>query len=121
LILGDVRYVGPAVGMRAFRNAVLQADVGRSAWSVSVGTPMPVLVKIPRSWEPLGVPIGGAAARLTLLRTHGHPTGAPPDQTYVGAVVEIGLLVHLRLGLLAHVSGRGPRGPLWTWGIGPGF
>ena len=121
LILGDVRYVGPAVGMGAFRAAVLQADVGRGAWSVSMGTPTPLLVKVPRNWEPLGVPLAGVVGKLTLLHTSGHPTGAPSDQTYLGGVVEIVALVHLRLGVLAHVSGGGPRKPLWIWGIGPGL
>jgi hypothetical protein len=119
--IGDIRYNGPAVAMGTFKGALLQLDVGRGGLSGSLGTPILAVAKIPRHCEPWAVAVAGVAIKATVLRTWEGAIGLPPGQTYAGASLEVLALFHLRFGVLAHVSGAGPRGHIWTWGVGLGF
>ena len=121
LALGDVRYSGPLVGVGPGRGLLIQGDLGAGGGGVSVGTPLPFLIKLPRNWEPFGVPLAGLVPKATLLRTWGDPAGVPPGQTYLGASLELCAVVHFRTGVLWRVAGSGPNKRLWTWGVGLGF
>lgn len=121
LVLGDVRYSGPLVGVGPGRGLLIQGDLARDGGGISVGTPLPFLIKLPRDWEPFGFPLVGLVPKATLLRTWGSPNGAPPDQTYLGAGLELCAVVHFRAGVLWPVGGSAAAKRLWTWGVGVGF
>jgi hypothetical protein len=118
LALGEIRYSGSLVGVRSGRGVLFQADVGQRAGALSVGTPLPFLLKTPRSWEPFGAPLVGIVPKATLLRTW---DADEPRRTYLGVTAELVVIVHLRLGVLWRVGGAAGEDTLVTWGVGLGL
>lgn len=96
----------------------MQADLGRRAGALSLGTPLPFLLKVPRSWEPFGAPFLGLVPKATLLSTW---AAGAPRRTYLGATAELIVVIHFRLGVLWRVAGATGDERLVTWGLGVGF
>jgi hypothetical protein len=64
----------------------------------------------------------GAALRLALARTWGHPIGTEPGLTYLGPELDISVLrINLTLGALFKLAGDGGSGALFSWGLGFGL
>ena len=118
LAVGDVRYSGSLVGIKAGRGLLVQGDLGQRAGALSVGTPLPFLLKVPRAWEPFGAPLAGIVPKAMLLRTWAE---GEPRRTYLGAAAELTVLVHLKLGVLWRVAGPAGEERLLTWGVGLGL
>lgn len=116
--LGDVRYAGALVGVGRGRGLLIQGDLGQKAGALSIGTPVPFLLKMPRDWEPFGAPLAGIVPKATLLRTWDE---GEPRRTYLGVTAELTVLVHFRLGVLWRVSGPSGKERIVSWGVGLGL
>jgi hypothetical protein len=116
--IGDVRYSGSLVGVGPGRGVLIQGDLGQDAGALSIGTPVPFLLKLPRAWEPFGAPLAGIVPKATLLRTWNEDDGR---RTYLGVTAELTVLLHFRVGWLWRVAGPSGQEQIVTWGVGLGL
>jgi hypothetical protein len=64
----------------------------------------------------------GAALRVAVAHTWGHPIGQPTGLTFVGPELDLSVMrFNLTLGVLFKVAGDGGSSALFSWGVGFGL
>jgi len=96
---------------------LLQADAGSSGGKLSLGLGVRAHID-----EESFRGTAGAALRLALARTWGHPIGTESGLSYLGPELDLSVVrINLTLGVLWRVSGDRGTSALFSWGLGFGL